>query len=404
MSVKLLHLADLHLDSPFKSLSSISKSLAEHIQQATYQSFEKLVTLAIQRHVDIVVIAGDTFNSEQPSVHAQLFFQAQLKRLISENITVVMCYGNHDFYNGKLLIKLPEKVHIFPNDIYTFEVATRSGKTVALSGFSYYTRHISHINWSKFSKKSHHDVHVGVLHGQIGESGVYAPFMPKYLENLNYDYWALGHIHQRGIISERPLMAYAGCIQGLHINETGEKGGYLLTFETGKTPQFEAINTSSIVWEQLHVTIDAESTLEGVLKTFQEKMRALPQRNGYYFVRFVVKYSRDVKQKIVDALLSEDVLKWGEQSPYYIVEIKCVACDEKVPALLDDNMQAVWLKLQQEHLSKEHVQQGLSLLRQNKVIATYFDDLLNNQDDIEDMMLQARRYVEQAIGGNEDVH
>lgn len=404
MSVKLLHLADLHLDSPFKSLATISKSLADHIQQATYQSFEKLVTLAIQRQVDIVVIAGDTFNSEQPSVRAQLFFQSQLQRLIAENITVVMCYGNHDFYNGKLLIQLPKQVHIFPNDVFTFEVATRSGKTVALSGFSYHTRHITDINWTNFPQKTHHDVHIGVLHGQMGETGIYAPFMPKYLDNLNYDYWALGHIHQRGIIAERPLMAYAGCIQGLHINETGEKGGYLLTFETGKTPHLEAINTASIVWEQLHVTLNAESTFESVLKAFQDKMHALPQRNGYYFVRFVVEYSRDVDQKIVDALLSEDLLKWGEQNPYYIIDVKVELRDEKVPALLDENMQAVWLNLQQEHLNKEHVQQGLSLLRQNKVIATYFDDVLTNQVDIEEMLLQARRYVEQAVGGNEDVH
>lgn len=404
MNVKLLHLADLHLDSPFKSLGTISKSLVDYIQNASYQSFEKLVTLAIQRHVDIVVIAGDTFNSEQPSVHAQLFFQTQLKRLISENIAVVMCYGNHDFYNGKLLIQLPKQVHIFPNDIHTFEVVTRYGKTVALSGFSYHTRHITNINWAKFPEKSHHDVHIGICHGQMGKIGVYAPFMPQNLEHLNYDYWALGHIHQRGIIAERPLMAYAGCIQGLHINETGEKGGYFLTFETGKTPQLEAVNTASIVWEQLRITVDAKSTLDGVLKTFQDKMRALPQRNGYYFIRFVVEYSRDVDESLLEALLSEDILKWGDQKPYYMIDVKMELCDEKVPALLDENMQAVWLKLQQERLKQEQVQQGLSLLRQNKVIATYFDELLNNQDDIDEMTLQARRYVEQAIGGNEDVH
>lgn len=404
MSVKLLHLADLHLDSPFKSLATISKSLAKHIQQATYQSFEKLVTLAIQRHVDVVVIAGDTFNSDQPSVHAQLFFQAQLKRLISENVAVVICYGNHDFYNGKLLIQLPQEIYVFPENISTIEITTYQGKKVALSGFSYHTRHISHVHWENFPKKSTHDVHIGIIHGQMGENGVYSPFMPKYLEYLNYDYWALGHIHQRGIIADRPLMAYAGCIQGLNINEMGEKGGYLLTFDTGKAPQFEEINTASIVWTQLRVKVDVNDTLDSVLQIFQEKMYALPRRNGHYFVRFIVDCNRDIEQTLLDALVSEDILKWGEQNPYYIIDVKVELCDEKVPALLDENMQEVWLKLQQEYLDQEQIQQGLSLLRQNKVIATYFDELLSNQDVIDEMMSQALRYVEQAVGGNEDVY
>lgn len=404
MSVKLLHLADLHLDSPFKSLATISKSLAEHIQQATYQSLEKLVTLSIQRHVDIVVIAGDTFNSEQPSVRAQLFFQSQLKRLIAENITVVMCYGNHDFYNGKLLIRLPEQVYVFPEDVTTFEVTTQTGKTVALSGFSYHTRHISNVNWSNFPKKTKHDVHIGVIHGQMSETGVYAPFMPKYLEHLNYDYWALGHIHQRSIIAKRPLMAYAGCIQGLHINETGEKGGYLVTFDMEKTPQLKVINTASIVWEQLHVTMDANSTLEGVLKQFQEKMHDLPQRNGYYFVRFVVEYNRDVDKKLLDALVSEDIVKWGEQEPYYVIDVKLVSRSEKIPAMLDEHMQSIWQNLQHEGLNDEHLRQALAILRQNKAITMYFEEMLNCSSEIDEMFLQAIEYVKQAVGGNDDVY
>lgn len=39
---------------------------------------------------------------------------------------------------------------------------------------------------------------------------VYAPFTTAEIKDLNYNYFALGHIHLRQTLSEDPLIVYSG--------------------------------------------------------------------------------------------------------------------------------------------------------------------------------------------------
>ena len=94
--MKFIHLADAHLDSPFHGLSFLPSKTFENIYQASDQSLKKIVDLAITEKVDLVLIAGDTFDSNHPSPHSQLFFAEQIKRLTEAKIQVVMIFGNHD--------------------------------------------------------------------------------------------------------------------------------------------------------------------------------------------------------------------------------------------------------------------------------------------------------------------
>ena len=43
---------------------------------------------------------------------------------------------------------------------------------------------------------------------------VYVPFTTAEIKDLNYDYFALGHIHLRQALSEEPLIVYSGNLQG----------------------------------------------------------------------------------------------------------------------------------------------------------------------------------------------
>jgi DNA repair protein SbcD/Mre11 len=46
-------------------------------------------------------------------------------------------------------------------------------------------------------------------------------------------HWALGHIHERRLLSERPGIVFPGNIQGRHPQENGAKGCTLATVEDG---------------------------------------------------------------------------------------------------------------------------------------------------------------------------
>ena len=105
--MKFIHFADAHLDSPFRGLSFLPSEEFNHIYQAADQSLKRIIDLALAEKVDLVLIAGDTFDSSQPSPRAQLFFAAQVKRLTDAQIQVVMIFGNHDHMKQEDLLVSP---------------------------------------------------------------------------------------------------------------------------------------------------------------------------------------------------------------------------------------------------------------------------------------------------------
>src|SRR5438045_2338199 len=63
---------------------------------------------------------------------------------------------------------------------------------------------------------------IGLLHtsidGRVGHD-TYAPCSVDQLRGHGYQYWALGHVHRREVLSEAPWIVFSGNLQGRHINE-----------------------------------------------------------------------------------------------------------------------------------------------------------------------------------------
>ena len=75
MDFSFLHAADLHLGSPLFGIGKSNPKLQEHLQNAYFKSFRKLVDLAISRTVDLVLLSGDIFDDDRPSLQTQRFFE-----------------------------------------------------------------------------------------------------------------------------------------------------------------------------------------------------------------------------------------------------------------------------------------------------------------------------------------
>jgi len=108
---RFVHTADLHLDSPLKSLARRDALLAEHVKNATREALERIIDLCIEEQVHALLIAGDIYDSHNPSVSTVGFFLRQLNRLKSKDIRVYMIRGNHDHYS-KLATTLPLPDHV----------------------------------------------------------------------------------------------------------------------------------------------------------------------------------------------------------------------------------------------------------------------------------------------------
>ncbi|GAB4443574.1 MAG: hypothetical protein OHK0026_10220 [Rhodocyclaceae bacterium] len=124
---------------------------------------------------------------------------------------------------------------------------------------------------------------LGVLHtsltGRPGHDN-YAPTTEAILRSKNYDYWALGHVHAREIVSRDPWLVYPGNMQGRHIREQGAKGCELVTVEDGSITT-EPVALDVLRWAELAIDVAGMPDLDALLDRVAAGVRtALAQADG----------------------------------------------------------------------------------------------------------------------------
>ncbi|EKB3203532.1 exonuclease SbcCD subunit D [Listeria monocytogenes] len=298
--IQFLHMADLHLDSPFIGLSTLPQPLFSAIQESTFQSLERITTVAIKEAVDFVLIAGDIYDSEDQSVRAQSRFSKEMKRLEVANIPVFMIHGNHDFIEKhKEKLTLPSNVHVFSEQVEVMSHKTATGVSVNIYGFSYNERHIRSSRVDKYKIQGNADFHIALLHGSevssSEEHDVYAPFRVQEISKKGFDYWALGHIHKRQLLAESPSIYYPGNIQGRNRKESGEKGASIITLSEASTT-IDFIGTSPIIWEEAVITLPENSEINAFYRETTKLLESYQGRSHSYFLHIIVKMEN--KQKI----------------------------------------------------------------------------------------------------------
>ena len=275
--MEFMHLADAHLDSPFQGLSFLPSNEFKNIKQSTQKSFTKAIDTALDRNVDLVLIAGDTFDSAHPSPQSQLFFSREIQRLTDKKIQVVMILGNHDYLNPDEML-LPQTPYFkllgSNEEVEEFESKTKEDFPYTVVGFSYQHNHIETDKISEFPKKGDNFT-IGLMHAgtktTTNYQNVYAPFTTAEIKDLNYNYFALGHIHLRQTLSKDPLIVYSGNLQGRHINEQGSKGVYIGTVdETTKKVSLDFVETAPIIWQMVTLTLDQEISQKDLTRQIVE--------------------------------------------------------------------------------------------------------------------------------------
>ena len=256
-SIKFIHCADLHLDSPFVGLKNLPANIYEKTKCSTFASFSKIVEVAIREQVDFVIIAGDLYDGEDRSIRAQLFLRKEFERLDQEGIAVFLVHGNHDHLSGSWTkLKWPKNVYQFPTTVEVIPYETRNKIRIHFYGFSYPKKNVSERMIEHYQKRDGADYHIGILHGHDSNNLAhyrYAPFKVRELIEKDFDYWALGHIHKSQILHKEPMIVYPGNIQGRHKNETGVKGCYLIEMDHFET-RWKFIETAPIRWKTLELT------------------------------------------------------------------------------------------------------------------------------------------------------
>ncbi|MGF3076610.1 metallophosphoesterase family protein [Facklamia sp. P12934] len=321
--MRFMHFADLHLDSPFAGMQKQYPSLQEVLIQAPYKAFHRGVSYAIKEDVDAVVIVGDIYDTQKQTIYAQHAFLKELERLKAAEIPVVICHGNHDFLNNqRLLMQYPENVYVFKDEsIDHIDIKTNDNQTCRFYGFSYNKRWIHESKAQEFPAKNNEtDFTVGLYHGELlskTQKGNYAPFTLEQLISKNYDYWALGHIHQANTLSTFPLIQYAGSPQGRNRLEIGDKGAYLVTLEVDQKVKSEFIHLAEIEWRDEIIECqenwqvnDLLWAIESLVNNFKDEVdKGLPSKIISLTLKNAQRLPIDIQEQIekgeVESILTE---------------------------------------------------------------------------------------------------
>ena len=271
-TVRFIHAADLHLDAVFSGISrDMPQETARRLHQATFTALEHLFALCERVRPDFLLLAGDIYNQEDHSLAAQLAVRDGCARLERLGVRVFIVHGNHDPLSSRLrTLQWPENVTIFGEQVGSHTLYREESPLAVIHGASHSgpkeTRNLA----AGFSRAPEHCLQVGLLHTSLGDAdgnNRYAPCTVDDFRTANLDYWALGHIHDRRVLCDRPLAQYSGSTQGLHVNEPGPHGCLVVTAQ----PQGDGYAFSSVFqplgpveWYKLDLDLGEEATIDSL--------------------------------------------------------------------------------------------------------------------------------------------
>lgn len=296
MSIKIIHAADFHLDSPFDALPD-SKAIQR--RQELRQQLLRLSELISRERAELVLLSGDLFDSSL-SYHETCETLLQVLSGISAQIFISP--GNHDYYCPKSPyhhLRFPENVHIFssptPRGVLLPELSVKvwgAGFNASLCppllrGFSVPEADRAYIN-------------IMVLHGALGGE-TYNPITEQEIAESGLDYLALGHVHTFSGIQRagNTFYAYPGCIEGRGFDETGPKGVISGTVSKGSCAlQFLPINLRE--YKTVTVDLTGKSDLPAAV-------RAAAEGDGRDIIKLVLtgEYSGKIDSEQLCAALAD---------------------------------------------------------------------------------------------------
>ena len=276
-AVKILHAADLHIDSPLGGLTAYEGAPAEEIRGATRRATENLIQAALDHEVSLVVLAGDIFDGDWPDYSTGLFWNEQLGRLHAAGIPVVSVAGNHDAQS-----QISRHLQLPPNVTQLSaskpQTVTFDDLGVEVIGQGYATRDVNVDLTEAYPRGDPNLFSIGLLHtalnGRPGHAN-YAPASVEALRAKGYQYWALGHVHTREVVHSDPWIVFPGNIQGRHAREIGPKGATLLTVEGGAVAKVEHLILDDVRWDLCAIDATQCASADDVRSAVAERFSAI---------------------------------------------------------------------------------------------------------------------------------
>ncbi len=305
--LRYIHAADLHLDATFRGLrhksSNVHSDLHHIVQKSTFTALERLVALCQREKPDFLVIAGDIYDEEDQSIKSHLALRDACLQLQKMNLPIFMVHGNHDPITSRLKsIQWPENTYVFgaEPEVKSVKSIVDDNVIALVHGISHASNKESRNIVSSFSRLKNEHIHtfqLGLAHCALDcvpPADRYAPCSLADMKNTELDAFALGHVHERRLVNENPFVLYAGNTQGLHINEEGERGCYLVeATPQGQGKPFAITSTfhclGPVIWKKMIINADAIHQAHELEERITQRLDELTARTSIQCQALIVR-------------------------------------------------------------------------------------------------------------------
>ncbi len=282
-----VHAADLHLDTPFRGIGETAPHVAAALREASLDALDNLVELCLDRGAAFLIVAGDVYDGTERGIRAQLRFHDGLRRLSEAGVWTFVVHGNHDPIEAgwSAIQSWPERVRVFASDeLGVAVVGEQDAPLAVVQGISYWRRDVTENLARRFSRQAVPGLQVGVLHCNVsGAAEGHDDYSPCSLDDLRrsgLDYWALGHIHTRMVLSgrphgEEPWIVYPGNLQARSAKaaERGAKGAVVVDVIDGRVAGTEFVACDLVRYAALDIDVTHLGSLENVRDACVETAR-----------------------------------------------------------------------------------------------------------------------------------
>ena len=324
---RIIHTADLHLDSPF-SLLDANKAMARKAELRG--TFSNIIAIAKNDNANMVIISGDLFDSEFVTKETIEFMNSQFASV--PFCKFVIAPGNHDYFSDKSAYSKS----VFPKNVFIFnrpelQFFNFPDINVCVYGWAFVKEDMDK-NPLVHSINTNPDcVNILAVHADVStSSSKYCPISEEDIARSNCTYAALGHIHEGTEVRKagNTFYAYSGCPEGRSIDECGKKGVISVDFEKNNfgrwVPTFSYKRVCKRRYEKFNLDITAIGSKEEVVAKIKHEM-AKQSLGSDTLLRVV--FTGTVDQNVVE---SSKKITAEELGTYYL-EIK----DRTIP-LVDE--------------------------------------------------------------------
>ncbi len=319
--MKFVHIADIHFDIPFTSLSA-REGLGEKRRLEQRIAFKKVIEYIKDNDIEYLFIAGDLYENEYVKTSTIEYIINLFKEI--PNTKIFITPGNHDPYiKGSYYdtYNFGENVYIFNDSkIKKYEDSKVNIYGMAFTEFYMNESPLVNIELQNSNKPNILITHCDLNGSRDSDGFSYNPILESTLAQYKFDYIAMGHIHKNNLENKNKIF-YPGSLISLGFDELGEHGMIVGEIEN-KTTKVKFVKLDDRKFEEINIDVEKFLSKEDLIEAILDLN--LESKNVYKVILTGKRNFEINTREILKAVSTENVLKIKDSTKIsYDIEKLC---------------------------------------------------------------------------------